>query len=309
MYNALAIDVGGTKISAAIVGAEGCVRRQTTVATPMKGGGRAILQAVGELGRALLMQGRAEGLEIVGVGVGTAGMVDAEREEVFYATGNLPGWMGIPIARELETLFGLPVFVENDVKAMALGEYHFGAGRTFDHCFYVMVGTGVGGAVMMNGRLWRGVNGSAGEIAHLLVDHRLERQCSCGQRGHLEAYASGPAMVQHYRELVGLVEQVDLPAVALKAYQGDRLARQAVEEGAQVLGRGLSGLLCAFDFQALILGGGVTKLGDLWWAPLLAVLRQAPWPAATRLVIRPAQLGAQVVLIGAGWMALQGVGD
>jgi glucokinase len=224
---------------------------------------------------------------------------------ITYASDNLPGWTGTDLAAAFSEAFGLPVSVDNDVNAMALGERIFGAGRGFEHALYLTVGTGVGGALVQDGKLWRGSTWTAGEIGHLLVSWDGRRRCSCGYTGHLEAYCAGPALAARYAEQASLADPPDLRDIAARASTGDDLARETIAEGATILGLALGGLLSVLDPQAVIVGGGVVELGEVWWRPLEAAVRAAPMPGPARVVLRRAELGVHAVLAGAGWMALE----
>ena len=142
---------------------------------------------------------------------------------------------------------GLPAVVGNDVNALALGESQFGAGREFKDVLYVAVGTGIGGALVLDDRLRRGANWAAGEICHLISAWDGDRVCSCGRRGHLEAHASGPAMAERHAALAGLAEPLDLRVVVARAQADDLVARRAIAEGAEILGITLGGLLNVLD--------------------------------------------------------------
>jgi len=301
----LGIDIGGTKIAAALVRPDGSIAAAQHVPTPAAEGARAVLEATLAAGRSVLDTAAAQGVEVLAAGVGAAGHVDHGRGVIMYAAGTLPGWAGTELRGALQAAFGLPVAVDNDVNAMALGEARFGAGRSFSHALYLTVGTGIGGAVVHGGELWRGHSWTAGEIGHLVIDWNGERRCSCGASGHLEAYAAGPAIAARYAALAGLDLPLDLYAVAQRAEAGDAIARQAISEGAQILGLALGGLLNVLDPQALVIGGGVTQLGGRWWQPLEAALRANPMPGPARIVLRHAQLGMEAVLIGAAWLALR----
>jgi len=299
----LGIDIGGTKIAAALVSPDGQETAFQRMPTPVAAGADAILAATIALGTQVLAAASAED-EVVAVGVGSAGHVDHARGVIVYAADTLPGWGGTHLGRELEQALDLPVVVDNDVNALALGEQRFGAGQSFQHALYVTVGTGVGGALIHAGNLWRGASWSAGELGHLVIDWDGGRRCSCGRTGHLEAYTSGPAMAERYRQLAGASPPIDLRAVAERAQAGDLHAQQAIAEGARVLGMGLGGLLNVLDMQALVIGGGVAELGDLWWQPLEQALRANPLPGPARIALRRARLGKHAVLVGAAWMAL-----
>lgn len=300
---ALGIDIGGTKIAAALVAPDGQRHGFARISTPT-GGAEPILGAAIELGARVLATA-ASHADVVAIGVGAAGQVDHARGVVAYAADTLPGWGGAAVAHVLGTAFGLPVVVDNDVNALAVAEQQFGAGRSFQHSLYVAVGTGVGGAIILNGELWRGAHWAAGELGHLVIDWRGERQCSCGQRGHLEAYTAGPALAAQFCQVAGSPEPLDLRAVAARAEAGDEHARHAITEGAQILGIALGGVLNMLDVQALIIGGGVANLGDRWWQALEQKLCTNFLPGAAHVALRRAELGEHGVVVGAASLALR----
>jgi glucokinase len=304
---ALAIDIGGTKISAALVNRQGSVVQRQIRPTRADLGAPAILQTVVEAGKELLATAQRFDLSVSAIGIGSAGQVDADNGVITYAAGNLPGWSGLPLADAVRQALGLKVFVDNDVNALALGEHHFGAGRGSREGLYIAVGTGVGGAVIRMGTIWRGATWSAGEICHLVIDFDGGRRCSCGATGHLEAYTCGPAMVQRYRELSNSREATDLESVAERARQGDGHALQAIAEGAKILGTALGGVLNVLDPELVVVGGGVPEVGDLWWRHFEAALRANPMPGPSGITVRPALLGADAVLSGAAWLAFDGL--
>jgi len=301
---ALGIDIGGTKIAAGIVDPDGHVSHRHVISTPAAQGAASVLAAVIDVSHHVLAVAHDSQLVLTAIGVGTAGHVDSQRGVITYASGTLPGWSGTPVRDELERAFSLPVAVENDVNAFALGERCWGAGRAFRHALYVTVGTGVGGALIHDGRLCSGATWTAGELGHLVIDWDGERRCSCGRLGHLEAYASGPAIAARYRLLSGLDDACDLRSVAERARAGDFLATSAIEEGAHILGLALGGLLNVLDPEALIVGGGVTKLDQIWWPAFEAALRANALPGPARIALQRAELGDDAVLAGAAWLAL-----
>lgn len=304
---ALAVDIGGTKIAAAIVNRQGSVIHRILRPTRADLGAPAILQTTRDAGREMLDTATRYGLSICAIGIGTGGQVDVDEGRIAYASDTLPGWSGLPLAHAVESSLGLPTYVDNDVNALALGEHQFGAGRGFQTGLYVAVGTGLGGALVFDGEIWRGSTWSAGEICHVLVDYAGTRRCSCGALGHLEAYTSGPAMALRYRELSGSRMSPDLKAVAELARQGDTHALRAIAEGAQILGAALAGLLNVFDPEVLVIGGGVPEIGDLWWQHFEASLRANPMPGPAAIALRRAELGTDAALGGAAWLAFSQV--
>lgn len=296
---AIGVDIGGTKIAAALVAQDGSWSDLTRVDTPVSEGPAAIVRAVICLTEALHRQADAQHLSAVGVGIGSAGQIDVKTGTVTYAVETLPGWAGTALGADVAAATGLDVIVDNDVNAMAVGEMRFGAGRGFSSALYAAVGTGVGGALILNGELWRGANWSAGELGHIVLDWQGDRLCNCGAKGHLEAYAAGPAIANSYYRLKGMPETGDLRAVVQAAQSGDHDAVRVIAEGARMMGAALAGLVAVFDPEALILGGGVALLGEMWWAPFEAEVRASPMPAAQRVALLRAQMGNEAALIGA----------
>ena len=306
---ALALDIGGTKIAAALVNRQGAVIHRLVRSTRADLGAHAILQTTREAGREMLDVASRYGLSVTAIGIGTGGQVNVTNGSIAYASDTLPGWSGLPLGAEVEDVLKLPTFVDNDVNAVALGEHHFGAGRGYQAALYVAVGTGVGGALVLNGQIWRGSTWSAGEICHLVIDFDGKRRCSCGAMGHLEAYTSGPAMALRYREWTGTRESPDLKSIAAYARQGDSHAIRAIAEGAQILGTALGGVLNVFDPDLLVIGGGVPEIGELWWRHFEPALRSNPMPGPAKVHVRAAELGTDAALAGAAWLAFSGVGS
>ncbi len=305
---AIGVDIGGTKIAAALVSENGDVNERVSLPTPHEPA--AIVAAVIALCQTLIARSLQSNITALGIGIGTAGQVDFASGTITYAVATLPGWAGTPLAQRVHDALELPVAVDNDVNALAIGESHFGAGRGLRSALYVALGTGIGGALLIDGALWRGAHGSAGEIGHILVDPHSTRMCNCGQTGHLEALAAGPALAERYAELRGLPPQEDHPdlrLVATLAQQGDSLAQQAISEGAHLTGLALGGILNLLDTQALILGGGVIELGALWWQPFEQALRTSPLPCPQRVQLMRAELGIDAGLIGAAQLIFSGM--
>lgn len=299
----IGVDIGGTKIAAGIVTPFGDALHVQTTRTPSSQGAEAILTAVAEVALQLLDYARSAALQITAVGVGAGGQIDVTSGRVHYATNVISGWSGADIAGVLQEKLSLPVTVDNDGNVWALGEHRFGAAKSYRDVLCVAVGTGVGGGLILNNQLHRGNSYSGGDMSHLLVEYKNGRICSCGQLGHLEAYAAGPAMARAYSEMAGLAIPCELPIVVEKANRGDLLARNIIEEGARMLGRTLIGVLNLIDPQALVIGGGVIQLGDLWWNPLVEEIRCNPIPSAAQIPVHQASLGQFSAVIGAGALA------
>ncbi|QPC82024.1 ROK family protein [Phototrophicus methaneseepsis] len=290
---AIGVDVGGTKIAFHLGDGTGWSVEERIIPTPVTEGATAILAAIIQECRQIQEAASQQGIEVVAVGVGSAGQIDTERGIVLDANENLPGWQGIPISATISAALGIPVYVDNDVKVLALAESHIGAGRPYDHILYVAVGTGIGGAIVIHNRIWHGAHGSAGEIGYLYT----------GTGRTLEECAAGPPLAQAYANATGKVS-VTLYDVAQYAGDGDETAVRVIEQGAEILGRVLAPVLCLLDPQALIIGGGVPDIGDLWWQPFLDALQMAPLASARNIPVKRAELGTSAGVLGASLMAL-----
>ncbi|MBZ0304042.1 MAG: ROK family protein, partial [Anaerolineae bacterium] len=186
-----------------------------------------------------------------------------------------------------------------DVNALAVGEGRFGAGRSFREIIYVAVGTGVGGAIVRGGEIWRGVHFNAGEVAYLVADWDAQ-----GRPVIVEDRASGLAMERRYQALAQSAERVPLRQIAERADTGDNLARRVIVEGARVLGLVLNPLVGILDPEMLIVGGGVPNIGPLWWDAFESALRDSPMPSVQAVHVAPAALSTNAGLIGAAALAL-----
>ncbi|WP_328417798.1 MULTISPECIES: ROK family protein [unclassified Micromonospora] len=287
------IDIGGTKTAAALVDRDGQVLERREVPTPARSGPGAVLDAAARLATDLL--GAADGP----VGVGTAGTVDPATGGIRYATDSLPGWTGTPVADALAARLGRPVRVTNDVNAAALGECWAGAGRDRAQVLLVAVGTGLGGAVVRNGRVEAGARGAAGEVGHLPAPGAERLRCGCGRYGHLEAIASGSGLAAAYSIETGT--RVTGRTVADRAAAGDGVAQGVVERAGGVLGAALAGLVALLDPEAVLVAGGAA--GAL--LPAASAAYSAELPAGWADVpLLPATLGADAVVVGAARLAI-----
>ena len=287
------IDIGGTK-TLAMLCADGdpAVLATATASTPAKAGGESIMDMAASLVRAVT--GRIEG-ELIGVGVGAAGLIDPDSGLVI-ATGNaFDGWAGTAINAGLAArLGGIPVRADNDVNAFLLGE--LAAAGQPRHALAVTIGTGVGGALYIDGRLLHGGPTGAGEIGHI-GDFGPER-CSCGRTGHLEAYASGVSLTRRYVRAGGVVVP-DAGAVADAAQRGDPVAIDVFEQAGHHLGSAIAQAGGLLGVDLAILGGGVLRSWPLLEKPLLTAVQAQPLLSGDPVTIRLSQLGDTAVAVGA----------
>lgn len=287
------VDIGGTKTLAVLrADDDPAVLATATAPTPAKAGGKSILDTAASLVRA--MSGRIDG-ELVGVGVGAAGVIDPA-DGLVVATGNaFDGWTGTAINAGLAArLDGVPVRADNDVNAFLLGE--LAAAGHPPHALAVTLGTGVGGALYIDGRLLHGGPTGAGEIGH--IGDFGQELCSCSRTGHLEAYASGTSLTRRYvRE--GGVRVPDASAVADAARHGDPVAIEVFETAARHLGSAIAQAGGLLGVDLAILGGGVLRSWPLLEKPLLASLEAQPLLSGEPVTIRRSVLGETAVAIGA----------
>ena len=317
-HYAVGVDVGGTKILAGVVDcSNGEVVGQSKVVSPL--GADAVMAGVQQaIAEALVAAPGLDPATLRGIGVGMAGQVDAG-QGVLLAAPNLGGGLtNVEVGEPLHARFGLPVLLGNDVEVAALGEARFGAGAGSDLFACVFVGTGIGGALMINGRRTMGAAGTAGEIGHMVV-HAGGRQCGCGQRGHLEAYASRTAMVALLREGLEagqetvLAETLMNPTLRIKSgmllravQRGDSLTIRVLMRAGHYLGLGLANLINLWSPERIVLGGGVIEKLDLLFDVARETARAAALPVAVaRTEIVRAALGDYSGVVGAARMVYE----
>jgi glucokinase len=307
--SAIGIDVGGTKVGALLISENGEVLTEERADTP-RDDVEATLEVVYRLAEALGERGDA-----VAVGVGAAGMVDAEAGMLRFAP-NLD-WTEVPVRELVAKRTGLPCVLDNDANAAAWGEYRFGAGRGHRDLLVVTVGTGIGGGIISGGRLVRGAHGFAAEIGHFIVEPGGP-WCGCGNRGCWEQVASGQALDRAAREaaqsrpdsLIADLAGTHAPVgrhVWEAARQRDRMATSILDEVGRRLGEGIAGLVNVLDPEAVVIGGGVVDIGDLLLAPARRAFVTAVEAPDHRpeVPLVPAQLGNRAGAIGAAALALE----
>lgn len=292
----LAVDLGGTKITAAIAHPNGELAGHRTIPTGAHRGPEAILSDLG----ALLEELRSDTPDARLIGIGSAGVVDPENGSILSATEAIPGWTGTPLAARLTERLGLPAHALNDVHAHALGEARHGSGTGRSSMLLVAVGTGVGGGFVQDGQVLVGNRAVAGHVGHIPVPEAAGLPCTCGRTGHLEALASGPATRAAYQRAGGaLTDAQDTREVVRRAEAGEQLAREVVTSGARAVGRSIGALLNVLDPEIVVLSGGMAGAGELWWQAVReGVGLEAMDRVATTEVV-PAAAGADAALLGA----------
>lgn len=290
----LALDIGGTKLAAAVVDDDGVViRRARTPTVPT-----APWQTLADL-----LDRLVDGVSVDGVGVGCGGPMTWPAGEV--SPLNIPGWQRFPLrARLAERFPGVPVRVHNDAVAFTAGEHWKGAGQGVDDLIGMVVSTGVGGGLVLGGRLVDGASGNAGHIGHVVADPDGP-VCVCGGRGCLEAIARGPATIAWARTRGSAAQNG--PALARLAADGDEVAVAAFGRSGRAVGRVIAWSAALLDVRLVVVGGGLAASGPPLWEPLLAAVReQATLPFLAELRVVPAALGSDAGLVGAAALVLAG---
>ncbi|WP_255954526.1 ROK family protein [Streptomyces odontomachi] len=300
MEHVIALDVGGTGMKAALVGPDGALLYETRRATGRERGADAVVAAVLDLAVELRAQGEARfGAPAAALGAAVPGIVDAERGIAVYSA-NL-NWAHVPLRDLLsERLGGTPVALGHDVRTGGLAEGRIGAGRGADRFLFVALGTGIAGAIGIDGTIEPGAHGSAGEIGHVVV-RPDGPACDCGQRGCLERLASAAAVSRAWAAACGEPD-ADAAGCAKAVAAGDPRASEVWQQAVDALADGLVGALTLLDPGTLIIGGGLAEAGDLLFAPLrAAVERRVTFQSVPEIV--PAALGDTAGCQGAGLLA------
>jgi glucokinase len=316
---AAAVDLGGTKIRSIVADDGGRVLGADERPTRAAEGLEAIVGRIVESVRAATAARGVGMADLRGIGVSAPGPVDFERGILLDAP-NLPGWEDVPLASILSRRLGPPAFLENDANAAALGEQRFGAGRGIRHLLYLTISTGIGGGIIVNGALYRGADGTAGELGHIVVDERGPLH-SCGMRGCLEVMASGTAIGRMAREAVEAGRSEVLRRAAARgpltsrevreaAVAGDAAAREILAHAAHYLAIGLANFINIFNPELLVIGGGAAHIWDQLVVPAFDEARRMAFerPSATVRLL-PAALAPDSGALGAAALALDGADD
>jgi glucokinase len=306
------IDLGGTKIQTAIVGANGEVSGEARHPTPTEGGPEDVAAAMATALREAAEDAGVETKDLIGVGVGSPGDAD-EKTGIVSAARNLPGWEGkFPLAANLKEALGTEVKIGNDVQVATEAEFQLGAGKEFESLLGVFWGTGVGGGLILDGKPWLG-RGAAAEIGHVVVK-RGGAKCPCGRDGCLEAYAGRKAMEAEARkrhedgektDLFKLMEKHDKPRLTSGIWERaldheDKLAEELIERAVEALGTGIASAINLLDVEAVILGGGLgIRFGERLMEPLTKEMGKHLFVDERPPAIRVASLGDLGGAIGA----------
>jgi glucokinase len=318
----LGIDIGGTNLVVGSVAEDGsALYALGSEPTQAEAGEKDVLDRLIALARRTIDQTRREvpGAEIIGVGVGAPGPLDT-RSGIVLLTPNL-GWVNLPLRQIIHDHLSLPAALDNDANCAVLGEWWMGAARGTRNAIGITIGTGIGGGIIIEGKLFHGASDCAGEIGHTTIDTE-GRHCKCGNYGCLEAYASGPnialraieeiqagaeSRLAHY--VRGNLQKITAQTVYQAAHDGDRLALEVVNDTAKFLGTGIANLVNVFNPEVVVVCGGVTLAGDHLFVPLRReVARRAFKPAVEVCRIVPCELSGTAGVYGAAKVFLDQLG-
>lgn len=325
MTHVIGVDLGGTKTAAGVVAPSGEVLMSETIPTLNRAGGEAILDATAALITGLVERAADAGISVSGVGIGSAGVIDATAGSVVSATDAIRGWAGTSLVSGLSSRLSLPatsVRAVNDVHAHALGEAWLGAAAGSSSSLMVAFGTGVGGSFVLDGSPVLGHRFVGGHVGHfaspLAVSDGLPLPCVCGSAGHVEAIASGPAMYEAFLRFGGSSSEVldtrGVFALAASAHDGgagaatagDRTAAlRAIDVGASAAGQAVGGLINILDPETVVISGGLADAGELWWKPMETALRRELLTPLVSVPVVRARLGNTAAIVGAAKLVLK----
>jgi glucokinase len=307
----LTVDLGGTRIRAARCRADGTIEARTEQFTRAEEGANAVVERTAE---SLRVVWPAKG-KVASIGVGVPGPVDPFAGVIFLAP-NIPGFVNLPLRDWLEAIFKVPVVIGNDANVAGLAEWRYGAARGHGHAVYLTVSTGIGGGVIMGGRLLVGSRGLAGELGHVKIDYHGS-PCHCGSVGCIESIASGTGMVRRVHERLaagekstvteivsGNLDAINVEAIARAAEQGDTLANGVLDDSFYALGMAVVSFLHSYNPSIVVIGGGVSNLGERMFGPVRDTVTRHVMDPAYVCPIVPAQLSGDVGLLGALALAL-----
>lgn len=313
----LAIDVGGTKIIAAIISNNGKIMAKERFPTyAAKGPQYVIKRLLSAIDKLLSLQNIGLS-QLDSISIAAAGAIDTNKG-IITESPNLAGWSDIPLRDIVTEKYHINTFLLNDASAAALGEHRFGAGRGTNNLIFITVSTGIGGGIIIDGKLYAGTSGSAGEIGHMTIDVNGPK-CTCGNTGCLETLASGTAVARDaigrvrqgekstLTEMVkGNLEEITAEKVGIAAQSGDPLSMDVISGAANYLGVGMANIVNIFNPEIIVVGGGMAKLGDFLLDPVRQIVKERAFPISAQAVrIVTARLGDDAGIYGAAVFAFE----
>lgn len=307
----IGVDLGGTTVKYALGSEQGEILKEDEKPSYAQKEVTKILDNIGECIREMKEYAQSNGLNPVAVGMGTPGTVDVPHGILMGSTPNFRYWKEVRVAEELKKRVHLPVFVDNDANLMALGEATFGSGIGKDNVICVTIGTGVGGGIIINGKIYRGAFYAGAELGHsTLIANGLA--CKCGGDGCLERYASATAMIRIYKQNARRAKkylssnEITVRDIFKQAKNNNPVAKQTVQDSAYYLGRGLASFINIFNPNIIIIGGGVAQAGKIYIDKVReTTLQYAMKRTSENVEIVAASLGNKAGFLGALYFALQ----
>lgn len=296
MEYAIGVDIGGTKIAVAVVEQSGKITSKTAFAMDLSKSPEGVMDEIIQVIQKAIQGQAGKEADLLGIGVGVPGPLDT-RTGVVHSPPNLPSWIDVPVKEMLAAVFAVPVLIENDANAAALAEKWVGAGKDSLNFTYLTISTGIGAGIVANGRLLSGSRGNAGEIGHTVMDPSYGL-CSCGQIGCLDLIASGRAIAKNGSEIIG--QKLTTKAVfELYGYGYEELDRY-IDHVFWALGAASVSLVNMLDPEKIIVGGGVSQMGNLLYQHMERYIQtHALNPAGRRTKVVPAELSEHAGVIGA----------
>jgi len=307
------IDVGGTNIKFGLFHPDGKIIYKEQRPTMANKGATPLMHLITNIAERLIMHASEDELEVPWLGVGTPGAIDIKTGQVLGPTPNIAGWEGMEVGENLRNRLNMSVWVDNDVNAMALAELKYGAAVGANSAVCVTVGTGIGGAVIIDGKVVRGHTHSAGELGHMTINFDAP-QCKCGKKGCVEAYCSTSAIITRAKKklekdltpvfqelLAGDLQKLNIKTIVAAAKEDDYVAKEVLEETAEFLAIGLGNIANLLNPQIMIIGGGIAEGSPEFISYVSAAVRKHAFPSAVKeLKVTKASLGNDAGFIGAG---------
>ena len=312
------VDIGGTKILVVVADRRGKLLARKYIPTQADAGPETGINRILQAIKQVCQQATIPSMDSLrGIGIAIAGLVDTPHG-MLITSPHLPGWRNVPLKEQIETASGAQTFVINDAKAAALGEQKYGAGKGIKNQIYMTVSTGIGGGIIINGSLYTGKSGMAGEIGHMVIDTNGPR-CDCGNNGCLESLASGTAVAREMsnrlangessivRDMVsGRLREITAEIVSKAAEQGDILAQEIIHQAGVYLGVGFANLVNIFNPELMIIGGGLAKIGNRLLDPAMSEMKRRAFAhPASQVHVVPPKLGDNSGAMGAVAYVLQ----
>ncbi len=312
------VDIGGTKVAIGLINEHGFLLDKIQTCAHVDRKEEEVIAMVAGKVKEILHRNRLQEKDLPAIGVGSAGHIRF-REGIMITSSNLKGFRNYPLRSELQHHFNIPVILDNDANAQAYGEFRFGAGRGFNDMIFVTVSTGIGAGIILEGKLYRGMTGTAGEFGHTIVEPQSELVCTCGNRGCLMACACGMALPHLFRKKLeeGVITKLHIPAhfdlskingQTLKKGldMGDPLSRAVIADSARYVGIGLYNLFQVLNPPLIVIGGGLTNWGDFY----LNHIRETFYSLIREMIFDPvrivlSEIASDAGVIGAAALSLE----